>query len=196
MDYTKEDSIKQELRNNPRYPARTPTTGSRMADDPTGPSELQEPEPVIEQGAASNTEQREEFRELLAATKQEITSMTCDMMKEMIHKIQDSWQKRTTDNHQITNPTVVENVRDSFQSRASNSTLSSRLEFQNRQSHSILSSRPELLGHTGQETPHVIEAETNSHWQLLENEYQSGSMQNSSCLNASNYIKLPAFPGK
>ena len=167
-----------------------------MADDPAGSSELQGPEPVVEEGATSNSELREEFRELLAATKQEITSMTRDMMKEMIHEIQDSWQTRTTDNQQITNPTVVENVRDAFQSRGSNSTHSSRLEFQNRQSHSILSSRPELQGHRGQETPHVIEAETNSHWQLPENEYQSGPMRNSSRSSASNYIKLPPFTGK
>ena len=79
-----------------------------MADDATGPAELQEPEPVVEQGATSSTELREEFRELLAATKQEITSMTRDMMKEMIHEIQDSWQTRTTDNQQITNPTECE----------------------------------------------------------------------------------------
>ena len=194
MEDMQEDSIKQRLRNSPRYPARTPDRGSRMADDATGPSELQEPEPVIEQGATSSTELREEFRELLAVTKQEITSMTRDMMKEMIHEIQYSWQARTTDNQQITNPTVVENVRDAFQSRGSNSTLSSRPEFQNRQSNSILSSRPEFQGHRGQET--AIEAETNSHWQLPGSEYQSGPMQNSSRLNASNYIKLPPFTGK
>ena len=76
MEDTQEDSTKQRLRNNPRYPARTQIIGSRIADDPTGPSELQEPEPVVEKGATSNTEQREELRELLAATKQEITSMT------------------------------------------------------------------------------------------------------------------------
>ena len=194
MEDTQEDSIKQRLRNSPSYPARTPDRGSSMADDPTCPSELQEPEPVIEQGATSSTELRQEFRELLAVTKQEITSMTRDMMKEMIHEIQDSWQARTTDNQQITNPTVVENVRDAFQSRGSNSTLSSRPEFQNRQSNSILSSRPEFQGHRGQET--AIEAETNSHWQLPGSEYHSGPMQNSSRLNASNYIKLPPFTGK
>ena len=61
MGDTQEDSIKQRLRNSPRYPARRPTIGSRMADDPTSPSELQEPEPVVEQGATSSTELREEF---------------------------------------------------------------------------------------------------------------------------------------
>ena len=200
-----EDSIKQRLRNSPRYPATslTPRGAPRPADDPRATddslilSELREPEAIREQDAAtSNAELRSEFQELLAVTKQEITSMTRDMMKEMIHEIQDSWQTRATGNQQMTNPTVVGNVRDAFQSRGSQSTLSSRPEFQNRQSHSILSSRPEFQGPRDHETLHATEAEANSHWQLPENEYQSGPMQNSSRLNASNYIKLPPFTGK
>ena len=200
-----EDSIKQRLRNSPRYPATslTPRGAPRPADDPRATddslilSELREPEAIREQDAAtSNAELRSEFQELLAVTKQEITSMTHDMMKEMIHEIQDSWQTRATGNQQMTNPNVVGNVRDAFQSRGSQSTLSSRPEFQNRQSHSILSSRPEFQGPRDHETPHATEAEANSHWQLPENEYKSGPMQNSSRLNASNYIKLPPFTGK
>ena len=166
-----------------------------MADDPIISSELREPEPMEEQdAAASSAELRSEFRELLAATKQEMTTM----MKEMVHEIKDSWKSQTTNNQQAANPTIVTHIREAFHTRGSHSTPSSRPEFQNQQSHSTLSTRPGFQeGPRSHEDPCVNNTEPNNDWQLPVNashEHHPNSVQNSS--RPTNYIKLPPFSGK
>ena len=181
---SQEDSIKQRLWNSPRYPVSTPTPRPRMVDDPIISSELREPEPMEEQDAvASSTKLRSEFRELLAATKQEMTRM----MKEMVHK----W-KIHGNNQQVANPTTVTHIREAFHTRGSHSTLSSRPEFQNQQSHSTLSTRPEFQeGPRSHEDPCLNNTEPNNDWQLPVNashEHHPNAVQNSS--RPTNYIKF------